>query len=74
MTDIFKNNAETIENINKMYQDGKFKKYISNIYFPFYKNFEEFSKMDFNFPLTVIVGKNGSGKSSILHALYGCPK
>lgn len=47
--------------------------FIKQIYFPFYKNFEPFSKIDFNFPLTVLVGKNGSGKSSILHALYGCP-
>nr|WP_225436261.1 AAA family ATPase [Lacticaseibacillus manihotivorans] len=38
------------------------------------KSFEEFGKLTFDFPVTVIVGKNGSGKSSILHALYGCPK
>lgn len=48
--------------------------YIKRIWFPFYKNFERYSEIDFSFPLTVLVGKNGSGKSSILHALYGCIK
>lgn len=48
--------------------------YIRQIYFPFYKNFEPFSTIDFSFPIVVLVGKNGSGKSSILHALYGCPE
>ncbi len=47
--------------------------YISQLYFPFYKNFKPSSTIDFSFPITVLVGKNGSGKSSILHALYGCP-
>lgn len=45
---------KTIDSINKMQENGKFKKYISNIFFPYYKNFEEFSRIDFNFPLTVI--------------------
>lgn len=62
---------ETVENIKK---NDMFSKYITEIYFPSYKNFIEFSKIHFDFPLTVLVGKNGSGKSSVLHALYGCPK
>jgi ATPase involved in DNA repair len=65
---------ELIDVVRKLKEDKVFEKYIDNIYFPYYKNFEEFSKITFDFPLTVIVGKNGSGKSSILHALYGCPK
>lgn len=52
----------------------KDRSFIKQIYFPFYKNFVPFSTIDFEYPLTVLVGKNGSGKSSILHALYGCPK
>lgn len=74
MSKALNDSKEIVDSINKMHENGEFKKYISNIYFPYYKNFEEFSRIDFNFPLTVIVGKNGSGKSSILHALYGCPK
>lgn len=61
------------EKVNKSIKSLKNRVFIKQIYFPFYKNFEAFSKIDFNFPLTVLVGKNGSGKSSILHALYGCP-
>jgi predicted ATPase len=32
------------------------------------------SRINFDFPLTVIVGQNGCGKSSVLHAIYGMPK
>ncbi|RRG00564.1 MAG: hypothetical protein DUD28_13190 [Lactobacillus sp.] len=63
-----------IQELETCKQNNEFNKYIDEIYFPFYKNFTEFSKISFDFPLTVLVGKNGSGKSSILHALYGCPK
>lgn len=32
------------------------------------------TKINFSYPLTVLVGRNGSGKSSVLHALYGAPE
>ncbi|WP_260341199.1 ATP-binding protein [Lacticaseibacillus paracasei] len=64
---------KAVKEVGEMKETGDFKKYIDEIYFPFYKNFVQFSKITFEYPLTVIVGKNGSGKSSILHALYGCP-
>jgi len=51
-----------------------FKKYIEYIRFPFFKNFERDLKINFTFPITSIVGQNGSGKSSLLHALYGSPE
>jgi len=51
-----------------------FKKFIEYIRFPFFKNFDKDLKITFNFPITFIVGENGSGKSSLLHALYGSPK
>jgi len=51
-----------------------FKKFIEYIRFPFFKNFEKDLKVNFNFPITFIVGQNGSGKSSLLHALYGAPR
>jgi ABC-type cobalamin/Fe3+-siderophores transport system ATPase subunit len=31
------------------------------------------ARIDFNFPITALVGENGSGKTSVLHALYGAP-
>ena len=36
-----------------------------------YKNLCRDTRINFEFPLTVLVGRNGSGKSSTLHALYG---
>ena len=51
-----------------------FQKYIEYIRFPFFKNFEKDLKVNFTFPITFIVGQNGSGKSSLLHALYGAPR
>ncbi|MBO0438895.1 ATP-dependent nuclease [Candidatus Enterococcus ikei] len=64
---------ELVSTIQKKKNRGDFKKYIDKIYFPYYKNFAEFSEITFPFPLTVFVGKNGTGKSSLLHALYGAP-
>lgn len=47
--------------------------YISHIRFPHYKNLTPDTKVDFTFPVTALVGTNGSGKTSVLHALYGTP-
>lgn len=46
-----------------------FKDYITDIHFPFYKGLVSGSKIDFKFPLSVLVGENGCGKSSVLQAL-----
>jgi energy-coupling factor transporter ATP-binding protein EcfA2 len=58
---------------------GKFKlgapldKFIGEAIFPNFKNLEPQTRIVFEFPLTALVGANGSGKSSILHALWGMP-
>ena len=62
-----------IEQIKKDYIDERFLNYIEYIQFPKYKNLEENTHIDFEFPLTMLVGKNGTGKSSVLHAIYGIP-
>ena len=62
-----------IETLVKMKENGVFKNYIEYIDFPFYKNMVKRTRINFTFPLTVFVGKNGSGKSSALHALFGAP-
>lgn len=46
-----------------------FKDYIIDIHFPFYKGLVSNAKIEFKFPLTVLVGENGCGKSSVLQAL-----
>jgi len=70
--------SKLINEIKNMFERDSdrniFKKFIEYIRFPFFKNFEKDLKVNFNFPITFIVGQNGSGKSSLLHALYGAPK
>lgn len=67
-----------IETIKQMFDEDSnrniFQRYIEYIRFPFFKNFEDNLKVNFTFPITFIVGQNGSGKSSLLHALYGAPE
>ncbi|HIW06229.1 MAG TPA: ATP-binding protein [Candidatus Ignatzschineria merdigallinarum] len=49
----------------------EFEPFINSINFISFKNFETNAEILFNFPITVLVGKNGSNKSSALLALYG---
>lgn len=63
-----------INKISDDYENDKYMNYIKYIQFPKYKNLTEGSRIEFNFPLTMLVGKNGTGKSSVLQAVYGCPK
>jgi hypothetical protein len=49
----------------------KFDPYISHIRFPHYKNLAPDLKIDFDFPITALVGPNGTNKSSILRAIQG---
>jgi predicted ATPase len=44
---------------------------IVKIRFPNYRNLKENSELPLDFPITVLLGRNGTNKSSILHALYG---
>ena len=52
----------------------KFDPYISHIRFPHYKNLATDLKIDFDFPITALVGPNGTNKSSILRSIQGCPE
>ncbi|WP_426672045.1 ATP-dependent nuclease [Mucilaginibacter sp. McL0603] len=68
MDDKLQNIVNSLVSIKKADQ---FVKYIDFIQFPFYRNLEVNSKINFDFPLTVFIGQNGCGKSSALHAVYG---
>lgn len=46
---------------------------ILQIRFPYFKRITPGTCIRFETPLTVLVGPNGSGKTSVLQALYGCP-
>ncbi len=50
-----------------------FPKFITHIRFPKFKNLTPDTRIDFSFPVTALVGANGSGKTSVLHAIYGAP-
>lgn len=47
--------------------------YINHIRFPHFKNLEDGTRIDFDFPITALVGPNGANKSSVLRALFGAP-
>jgi len=48
--------------------------YITHIRFPRFKNIAADAQVNFTFPITALVGSNGSGKTSVLNALYGAPR
>jgi predicted ATPase len=59
--------------IQKSFLKNDFDKFIIDATFPNFKRIAPFAKVDFRFPVTLLVGPNGGGKSSILHALWGMP-
>jgi predicted ATPase len=65
------------ENLNAILRQLKnarqLEPYIAHIRFPHFKNLDPNLQIEFDFPLTALVGQNGCNKSSILRALYGCP-
>lgn len=62
-----------IEQLETLLENKILEPYIRYIRFPFYKNLEANLQVDFNFPITALVGQNGTNKSSVLRAIYGCP-
>ena len=65
---------QLISIINSVKKANQFKRYIDFIHFPFYRNIQPNSRINFGFPLTVFIGQNGCGKSSVLHAIQGATK
>lgn len=47
--------------------------FIRSIRFPRFKNLAAGAEIKFDFPITALVGPNGTNKSSILRALQACP-
>lgn len=63
-----------VRRISGAHKANQFPDYIESLRFPHYKSIAQDAKITFDFPLTILIGNNGSGKSSALQALYGCPE
>lgn len=64
---------ELVRVIQGDFKKNHYDKFIQDVTFPNFKKISPYSKLPFRFPLTLLVGPNGGGKSSILHALWGMP-
>ncbi len=73
-TDLQGRASNLVSKLEKLPPGKVLKGYISHIRFPLFKNLEQGARIDFPFPVTALVGPNGCGKTSALHALYGAPK
>lgn len=65
--------SDLVEVLRKFKPGKPLKNYITHARFPKFKSIEPGTQIDFDFPLTALVGANGIGKSSVLHALWGMP-
>tara|TARA_R110000850_G_scaffold270705_2_gene404005 strand:- start:1024 stop:2817 length:1794 start_codon:yes stop_codon:yes gene_type:complete len=64
---------DEIKRLDNVMKGQKIEPFIRHIRFPHFKNLIPKLKIDFNFPITALVGPNGSNKSSILRAIACCP-
>ena len=55
--------------VEMMFEKGIIKNRLSQVKIHSFRKFEEDSELNFTFPLTVIVGKNGSGKTTVMKAI-----
>ena len=69
---------QLIDKIKSQFEHDKnfshFPDFITDIHFPCFKGLEKDSAINFQFPITVLIGKNGCGKTSILQALETAPE
>lgn len=62
------------EKLRSLLANKQLEPFIDHIRFPQYKNLAPNTKIEFTYPITALVGANGTNKSSILRALYGAPE
>lgn len=52
---------EKKETLRKLRNNNVYSKYIGYIRYPRFRNLQDKTRIDFNFPITFLVGKNGGG-------------
>ncbi|BCN78115.1 ATP-dependent nuclease [Prescottella equi] len=62
------------DGLAKAWAARKFEPQVHHIRFPNFRNLDPSVEIRFEYPITAIVGPNGTNKTSILRALQGCPK
>src|SRR5271166_2242326 len=63
------NSADTRDALSGMLAVGKFEPYIRYIRFPRFRNLRDGTRIDFGYPVTALVGPNGTNKTAILRAV-----
>ena len=58
-----------LSDVRDIYNKGIIKNRLSQFKINNFRKFQKESELNFTFPLTVIVGKNGSGKTTIMKAI-----
>lgn len=71
---IKKESREYVKEIERSFGRGLYGPMITDISFWNYKNVSNGAKLEFNFPVSLIIGPNGTNKTSILRALESCPE
>jgi AAA domain, putative AbiEii toxin, Type IV TA system len=64
---------DTADPLPRMLHAGAFEPYIRYIRFPHFRNLRDELRIEFDYPVTALVGPNGTNKTAILRALQGCP-
>lgn len=65
---------KAVQALSKMKPGKPLERFVTHIRFPRFKNLHPGTRIDFEFPVTALVGSNGCGKTSVLHALFGAPE
>ena len=60
--------------LRSLLKSHKLEPFIEHIRFPHYKNLAPDTRIEFTYPITALVGANGTNKSSVLRALFGSPE
>lgn len=60
--------------LRSLLKSHKLEPFIEHIRFPHYKNLSPDTRIEFTYPITALVGANGTNKSSVLRALFGSPE